>query len=244
LIPLYKPRQTGASEVFAIYGGKIPRTPYLPFCLNLALSYPDAVKGAGHQGEGMELGWNLFKALSNSPDGTVITDEPWEASFGRLGDAEQKIHLKVPDLFPEIEALDQGFEPLTNSQFPFVLSSGERRDYTANGVYRDPTWRKKDFDCALRMSPADAEEMGLESGQLVRITTRQGEAETVLEVNDRMRNGHISIPNGGGLINNLNTDQPLEMIGPSTNDLTPVDHRDEIAGTPWHKYVPARVELA
>ena len=217
---------------------------YLPFCLNLALSYPDAVKGAGHQGEGMELGWNLFKALSNSPDGTVITDEPWEASFGRLGDAEQKIHLKVPDLFPEIEALDQGFEPLTNSQFPFVLSSGERRDYTANGVYRDPTWRKKDFDCALRMSPADAEEMGLESGQLVRITTRQGEAETVLEVNDRMRNGHISIPNGGGLINNLNTDQPLEMIGPSTNDLTPVDHRDEIAGTPWHKYVPARVELA
>lgn len=103
---------------------------------------------------------------------------------------------------------------------------------------------QKDFDCALRMSPADAEEMGLESGQLVRITTRQGEAETVLEVNDRMRNGHISIPNGGGLINNLNTDQPLEMIGPSTNDLTPVDHRDEIAGTPWHKYVPARVELA
>ncbi len=27
MIPLYKPRQTGASEVFAIYGGKIPRTP-------------------------------------------------------------------------------------------------------------------------------------------------------------------------------------------------------------------------
>ncbi len=189
------------------------------------------------------MGMYLFNALVYSPPVVMSPDGEWDASVKRLGHPDKKIHLHLPDMIPELDALKDGFKPLTTSDFPFVLSCGERRDYTANGIYRDPAWRKKDYDCALRVSPSDAETLGLESGQKERISTIQGAAETVVEVNDRMRPGHISLPNGGGLTNNLNTDSPLEKVGASTNDLTPVGHRDFFAGTPWHKYVPGKVEL-
>ncbi|WP_306361609.1 hypothetical protein [Nocardia sp. CC227C] len=31
--------------------------------------------------------------------------------------------------------------------------------------------------------------------------------------------------------------------GVAPNELTSLHHRDPIAGTPWHKYVPARIEV-
>jgi len=63
----------------------------------------------------------------------------------------------------------------------------------------------------------------------------------VVEVNDTLRPGHVTLPNGMGL------DEPGEdgvsvRIGAAPNDLTSSDHRDPIAGTPYHKHVPARIE--
>ncbi len=53
-----------------------------------------------------------------------------------------------------------------------------------------------------------------------------------------MRRGHISLPNGLGL-----TRTPDEApVGVAPNELTSSDHRDPIAGTPYHKHVPARLE--
>ena len=38
-MPLYRLANTGASEVFAVFGGKIPRTPLRgPFCIQVVLS--------------------------------------------------------------------------------------------------------------------------------------------------------------------------------------------------------------
>jgi anaerobic selenocysteine-containing dehydrogenase len=53
-----------------------------------------------------------------------------------------------------------------------------------------------------------------------------------------MRPGHVALPNGLGL-----THTPAgEPVGVSPNELTSSDHRDPIAGTPYHKHVPARLE--
>ena len=53
-----------------------------------------------------------------------------------------------------------------------------------------------------------------------------------------MRAGHISLPNGLGV-----TETPgAPTVGVAPNDLTSSDHRDPIAGTPYHKHVPARLE--
>jgi anaerobic selenocysteine-containing dehydrogenase len=85
---------------------------------------------------------------------------------------------------------------------------------------------------ALRVSPADAERLGLIDGATARIATERGTAEAVVEVSDRMQAGHASLPNGYGL-----GDGP----GVSPNTLTSTGWRDPFAATPWHKHVPAAI---
>ena len=105
---------------------------------------------------------------------------------------------------------------------------------------RDSTWRKKDPDGALRLSPADAASLGVENGDKIRITTKGGSAVAPVEVNDTMQDGHISIPNGMGLY--AEADGDSEVVGVPPNELTSLDWKDEYAGTPWHKHVPAKLE--
>ena len=56
-----------------------------------------------------------------------------------------------------------------------------------------------------------------------------------------MQNGHISLPNGLGLgYAPAGGDQ--EITGVAPNELTSLGWKDPIAGTPWHKHVPAQLE--
>jgi anaerobic selenocysteine-containing dehydrogenase len=151
-----------------------------------------------------------------------------------------RIQLAIPELFDELDGL--ATEPeLTSPEFPLVLSAGERRSFTANTIIRNPEWRKKDRAGALRMHPDDARRAGVGEGGRVRLTTRRGSVETLVEISERMHPGHISLPNGLGL------DFPDESgervaVGISPNELTRAEDRDWLAGTPWHKHTPARVE--
>jgi anaerobic selenocysteine-containing dehydrogenase len=92
----------------------------------------------------------------------------------------------------------------------------------------------------LRVSPSDASTVGIATGGRARLVTGRGAAEVVVEVYEGMQPGHISLPNGLGL------DQPvgegLLRTGVAPNELTDSFARDPIAGTPWHKSVPARLE--
>ena len=123
--------------------------------------------------------------------------------------------------------------------YPFVLAAGERRSSTANTIYRDPSWRKKDQQGALRISPGDAAALGLADGDRARVTTKRGDGVAVVEVTDTMRDGHVSLPNGFGLDAWPAT---ADSVGVAPNELTSTDDRDWFAGTPFHKHVRARVE--
>ena len=80
-----------------------------------------------------------------------------------------------------------------------MLSAGERRSFTANTIFRDPGWRKRDADGALRVSAEDAARLGLDDGGRARVTTARGSAEATVEVSDAMLAGHVSLPNGLGV---------------------------------------------
>lgn len=62
-----------------------------------------------------------------------------------------------------------------------------------------------------------------------------------VEPTDRMRSGHLSLPNGFGLAVADADGNPV-TTGIAPNELTSFDSRDEWVGTPWHKYVPARLD--
>jgi len=210
-----------------------------PAAHSCARNFPAGVERAGH-GVGLEAGEKLFDAILESPSGVVITDDEYDESWKRLKTAEGKITLDIPELLEFVEALSPADIPGGDPEWPFIFSAGERRSFTANTIIRDPQWRKKDEKGALRLSEGDAVRVGVATGDKVRLVTKRGSAVFDVEVNDRMRDGHISVPNGMGL--DHVEDGERVITGVSPNELTSSDDQDPIAGTPWHKSVLARLE--
>jgi anaerobic selenocysteine-containing dehydrogenase len=202
---------------------------------------PEAIRRAGIDGEGPEQGDALFDALLAAPHGLVFAVEEWDASWRRIGRPGGRIQLAVPALYEELDALAQGPPSRAGDAFPFVLSAGERRSFTANTIFRSPEWRRKDAAGALRINPGDASRLGVLDGESVRVTTRRGSAVVPVELSDRMQPGHVSLPNGMGL-DVTSPSGETTRTGVAANELTASEDRDPFAGTPWHKYVPARVE--
>ncbi|MFD9697550.1 molybdopterin-dependent oxidoreductase [Lentzea sp. NPDC059081] len=193
---------------------------------------PAGVEKAGY-GTGLAAGERLFEAIVTGAHGVHITDDEYDVAWERM--SGERVNLDVPDLLAAVKALRDRPVPGQDADWPFVLSAGERRAFTANTIMRDPSWRRRDQDGRLRMSVTDATRLGVATGDRVRLTTRRGSAEVSVDATDTMRSGHISLPNGLGLT-------VQERTGVAPNELTAAEDRDEWAGTPWHKHVPARLE--
>jgi anaerobic selenocysteine-containing dehydrogenase len=204
-----------------------------------AQANPAGVARAGF-GEGPEAGERLFDAILTGASGVVFTDDEADDLWRRVRTDDGRLHLAVAPLLDELRALADEVPPGDDPEWPFLLSAGERRSFTANTIMRDPDWRKRDTEGALRISQADAERLGLASGNKARVSTRRGSLVTTVEVLDAMQPGHISLPNGLGLDHPEGEARIVTGVAP--NELTASEDRDPWAGTPWHKSVPARVE--
>jgi len=202
-----------------------------------AMAYPEAVQRAGHAD-----GNALFEAIMTSRSGVTFTVHDYADDFALITHPNKKIALAIPEMLTETMALVEPSQGLTTADFPMILAAGERRAYTANDILRDPTWRKRDTEGALRISIEDAAGIGVSDGGRVRITTAAGSAEATVEVSDAMLSGHMSLPNGFG-VDDIDSEGRAIVPGVAPNDLTSTLWRDAYAGTPWHKHVPARIEL-
>jgi anaerobic selenocysteine-containing dehydrogenase len=201
-----------------------------------AMTYPEAVRRAGHAD-----GDALFDAIIEGRSGVTFTLDEYVDDFNYISHPDKRIALEIPEMLEELRGLADTQPDFTSDEFPVVLAVGERRSYTANDIFRDPSWRKRDFDGALRVSEDDARSLGLMDGGRARITTARGTAEATVEVSDAMLAGHASLPNGYGL-DFTDVEGRTRVAGVAPNMLTSADWRDAFAGTPWHKHVPARIE--
>lgn len=201
---------------------------------------PASAARAGFTGDPFTAGEKLFDAILNSPSGVVFAADEYEDSWKRVRLPGGKINLVIPELLAELPRLRS--EPLRQDpDYPFILSAGERRSETTNTIIRNPDWRKKSRHGALRINPRDAESLGLKDDDQARLHTRRGRAEVTIEISEMMRRGHLSLPNGLGLDYDAGDGVTLR-VGVSVNELTASEDRDFLAGTPWHKHVPARLE--
>ena len=191
-------------------------------------------------GTGAEAGDRLFDAIVDTPSGVVFTDDGWEATWQRIKTPDGLVHVEIPELLDELATLATEAPPGANDDWPFLLSAGERRSFTANTIFRDPEWRKKDPDGALRISPTDAEQIGLHDGDGARLTTKRHGVIVTVSVDESMHPGHLALPNGLGLDHVESGERHQTGVAP--NELTASEDRDPWAGTPWHKSVPARLE--
>ena len=203
-------------------------------------SQATAAARAGFGGPAILAGNRLFDAILSSASGLIFAVSDYAESWQAIGLPEHRINLYLAELMPELERIDRETLP-RDAEYPFVLSAGERRSETSNTLVRDTGWHRKGAFGTLRLSPADAAALGCASGDRLRLSTRRGTAEVLAEVTADMQPGHISLPNGQGLDYRA-ADGSVARAGVAPNELTDIAQRDFLAGTPWHKHVPARLE--
>ncbi len=204
-----------------------------------ALGFEASVRRAGFTGEGLQLGESLFDGILAGHHGVTFSVDEWADVSPRVRTDDGLIHVHIEELVEELRGL-AGEPDIATAEFPLVLSAGERRSFTANTIIRDSSWRKRDADGTLRVSATDATAAGLVDGGYATITTPRGSARVAVEVSAMMQPGHVSLPNGMGLDEPTADGAPRAGVAP--NELTSGADRDWIAGTPWHKSVPARLE--
>jgi formate dehydrogenase len=192
---------------------------------------------------GPAAGNQLFEALLASDTAVVIGESTYEESFTRIPFPENRLQMAIPELLEEVEVLRK-LQPLVSlsDEYPFALVAGARRAYTANCLVRDPRWMKGRQAMSLTMHPEDGEKFGLPDGATVALETEAGRAEASLAYDERMQPGTVSLPNGQGMYFEDENGEVLPS-GVFVNELTSCRHRDRFAGTPFHKFVPARVSL-
>jgi anaerobic selenocysteine-containing dehydrogenase len=200
---------------------------------------PEAVRRAGHAGQGPMLGEALFEAILSSRSGVVFSRNEYEETWNLIKHDDGLIHLEIPEMLAALGALKQA-GPVSSEKYPFILVAGERRAYNANTIYRDPAWRRTDPDGALKVHPDDAATAGLTDGGWARCESKRGSAIVRVEVNDSVRRGLVTLPHGYGM-EHPDGNGKRRRTGAHINELTSAEDRDPIAGTPYHKYISVRL---
>jgi len=230
-----------ASIVYRTLGKTLPNDAastalLLPLCMQYAAQHYKAVKQAGYEGNRLNLGVELFQTILQQRSGVVLSQHDYADVWSLIAYKDKKIRLAIPEMFIELAQLKQQSLTLTDA-YPFILLAGERRSYNANQIYRDPAWRKVDAEGRLRMNPDDALSFGVETGHVLQCISEHGKIQVTVELDEGMRKGVVSLPHGYGL-----RYRGGEPIGPQLNRLTSTQHCDPLSKTPYHKYVPVRLE--
>ena len=210
--------------------------------LEYARRHGDAIERAGVKSAGAGLGEALFDKILHSEHGMTLSEHLYEDTWSLIRHKDGRVHLAIPRLLDEIAQL-AAESAYNDDEYPMVLMAGERRAYNANTIYRNPEWRKTDRHGAVRIHPHDASQLGLGNGDQVVVESQRGSVAAVVEINDQMLPGVVSLPHGYGL------DYPdaagkREQSGPLINELTATDHCDPLSKTPYHKHVPVRLTPA
>ncbi|MGB0388669.1 MAG: molybdopterin-dependent oxidoreductase [Ardenticatenaceae bacterium] len=205
-----------------------------------AQRYKKQVRRAGYEGRGHMLGENLFNAILESDTAVPISEHTFDETWELVRHKDHKVHLPIAEMLAEMRALATESETI-DPAFPLILAAGERRDYNANQIVRDPQWRKVDLEGALRIHPTDAVEAGVQDGRYALCQSKSGEIEVKITFDNAQRRGFVSLPHGYGLEYPDLQSEEMVQHGPRLNLITSSDHCDPIAKTPYHKYVPVRL---
>ena len=165
---------------------------------------------------------------------------------GRLFTPDKRIPL-APDIFVQdisrLKAKMGSWKKVTSGDFPFGLIG--RRQLRSNNSWMHNAYRlvKGKERCTLLIHPDDAERVGVEEGQEVRVVSAAGAIEIKAELSSEMMPGVVSIPHGWGhsregVMMNVARAHP----GASINDLTENSRIDALTGNAAFSGVPVRVE--
>jgi anaerobic selenocysteine-containing dehydrogenase len=207
--------------------------------MRFPMMHPEEVTRAGYQ-VGPMTGEEIFRKILETRGGVKIGVVNTENNFSLLKTPDKKIHIHFPEMESWVKEVTPAAEEaeLVNRDYPMVLMAGNHMEMVANTIMRDPAWNEGRRPCTLRIHPEDAKELGISDGEEVMIETEAGSTKVEAEVTDSSHRGQVVIPHGFGLVH-LGKEH-----GVNVNRLAPAKHRDRLAATPLHRYIPCRVRKA
>ncbi len=207
--------------------------------MRFPMMHPEEVTRAGYQ-VGPITGEEIFRKILDTPGGVKIGVVNTENNFSLLKTPDKKIHIHFPEMESWVKEVTPAAEEaeLVNRDYPMVLMAGNHMEMVANTIMRDPAWNEGRRPCTLRIHPDDAKELGIADGEEVFVETEAGSTKVEAEVTDSSHRGQVVIPHGFGLVH------LGEVYGANVNRLAPAKHRDRLAATPLHRYIPCRVRKA
>jgi anaerobic selenocysteine-containing dehydrogenase len=189
-----------------------------------------------------EVGAELFRRVLAHPEGVEVARIDAEHNLDEhVKWDDGRVRLSPPPMLAEIaRAIAQG--PTHDPDYPFVMASGLRTRWTANTIQHDPGWRKgRGPHCMLNLSTADAARLGVKNGDTVRVATRRGAFTLPAQIDAKLLDGHVWMPNGfGGTY--PDADGRLVMQGVNANEITDAADRDPFTAIPHHRYVRCKLE--
>jgi anaerobic selenocysteine-containing dehydrogenase len=221
--------ELGSKNLAALWG-LLARFPML---------HQQEVARAGYQ-VGPMTGEEMFGKILNTPGGVKIGVVDTEDNLSFLKTPDKKIRIHIPDMESWVKEVIPTTEEirLSNKNYPMVLMAGSHMEMVANTIMRDPAWNEGRRPCTMRIHPEDAKEFGIADGESALIETEAGSLMIEAEVTDSSHRGQVVIPHGFGLVHGG------EVHGVNVNRLAPAKHRDRLAATPLHRYIPCRVRRA
>ena len=207
--------------------------------MRFPMMHPEEVTRAGYQ-VGPMTGEEIFRKILDTPGGVKIGVVDTENNFSLLKTPDKKIHIHFPEMESWVKEVTPAAEEaqLVNKEYPMILMAGNHMEMVANTIMRDPAWNEGRRPCTLRIHPDDAKELGISDGEEVVIETEAGSTKVEAEVTDSSHRGQVVIPHGFGLVH------LGKAYGANVNRLAPAKHRDRLAATPMHRYIPCRVRKA
>lgn len=186
----------------------------------------------------------LFRRVLAHPEGVEIARlDDRDNLADHVGFEDGRVRLAPEEMLREIERCVAAPER-DRARYPLVLSAGVRTAWTANTIHRDPEWRKgRGPHCVVFLSPHDAAARGISDGDPVVLESARSRVSLPARVDDRMRAGHVAVPNGFGTTW-VDDAGVRHVSGINLNELTASAERDPFTGCPHHKHVPCEVRPA
>jgi anaerobic selenocysteine-containing dehydrogenase len=203
------------------------------------MMHADEVGRAGYK-VGPLTGEEIFRNILSRPGGVKIGVMDVENNLSVLKTPDKKVRIHFPEMESWVKEVTPSAEEiqLVTKEYPMVLMAGNHMEMVANTIMRDPAWNEGRRPCTMQIHPLDAEGLGIRDGDLAVVETEAGSAKIEAEVTDASHRGQIVISHGFGLIHGG------ETHGVNVNQLAPAKHRDRLAATPLHRYIPCRVSKA
>lgn len=188
---------------------------------------------------GRYQGEQIFQDILQHPEGIVAGVLDYEDLFKYMNTPDGKFHLYAEEINEwalEVTAESER-QALDRPEYPLVLSAGRHFDYSFNVTFKDPNFNHgRPSAEVLSISEEDAEALGIQDDEMIKLITRRGEAVVKARIASDMKQGHVMYPIGIGLM------YQGQVPGLNINELTDAENRDRLVGTPFHRHEPCRIE--